>query len=99
MSSLRQRGDSEVWSSPSTPPSHQEASRLCNQLSPSDLALGRNASATIELFVATAGLIWSLVRMTDNNLEFKNLQHLNQVLQQETTTITDLVGVALLQSG
>ena len=66
MSSLRQRGDSEVWSSPSTPPSHQEASRLCNQLSPSDLALGRNASATIELFVATAGLIWSLARMTDN---------------------------------
>ena len=97
MSSLRQRGESEVWSSPSTPPSHQEASRLCNQLSPSDLALGRNASATIELFVATAGLIWSLVRMTDNNLEYKNLQHLHQVLQQETTT--DLVGVALLQSG
>ena len=72
MSSLRQIGDSEVWSSPSTPPSHQEASRLCNQPSPSDLVLGRNASATIELFVATAGLIWSLVRMTDNNLEFKN---------------------------
>ena len=66
MSSLRQSGDSEVWSSPSTPPSHQEASRLCNQLSPSDLALGRNASATIELFVAAAGLIWSLARMTDN---------------------------------
>ena len=99
MSSLRQIGDSEVWSSPSTPPSHQEASRLCNQLSPSDLALGRNASATIELFVATAGLIWSLVRMTDNNLEYKNLYYLHQVLQQESTTITDLVGVALLQSG
>ena len=66
MSSLRQIGDSEVWSSPSTPPSHQEASRLCNQPSPSDLVLGRNASATIELFVATAGLIWSLARMTDN---------------------------------
>ena len=99
MSSLRQIGDSEVWSSPSTPPSHQEASRLCNQLSPSDLALGRNASATIELFVVTAGLIWSLVRMTDNNLEYKNLYYLHQVLQQESTTITDLVGVALLQSG